>query len=87
MDQNNQGQLGVILEKITNISKNQDSMATLIKDNQIQTQTLIDKIDNRTNNLEVTQGVIQTKISLFAGMQGVFSVIVGAVAVYLGGQK
>lgn len=44
-------------------------------------------IDQRATDLETSQAEVRTKISLFAGMQGVFSVIVGAVATYLGGQR
>lgn len=44
-------------------------------------------IDQRATDLETSQAEVRTKISLFAGMQGVFSVVVGAVATYLGGQR
>lgn len=69
-------QLATIIERLTNV---QSTLVEIKKFNE--------KIDDRATTLEVHQSEIQTKISLFAGMQGVFSVVVGAVATYLGGQR
>lgn len=69
-------QLATIIERLTNV---QGTLVEIKKFNE--------KIDDRATTLEVSQSAIQTKISLFAGMQGVFSVVVGAIATYLGGQR
>ena len=49
--------------------------------------TKLDKMDDRMTVNENKTTALETKVSLFAGMQGVFSVVVGAIATYLGGQR
>lgn len=49
--------------------------------------TKLDKMDDRITVNENKTTALETKVSLFAGMQGVFSVIVGAIATYLGGKS
>lgn len=65
--------VAVILEKVKNIEKKVDSLCGVL-----------DNHEKAIGQLEVKEAQLETKVSNFAIMQGALSVVIGAIASFLG---